>query len=244
MGRHSTKPAHLAAGYGYWTAGEFKLNPEHPPLLKLFWSFPLLFTDSPRFPVDLAKTTKLNHWAIGNAWLFGSGVPPRQLLDPARRVNLALGSALVLLVGWVSYRVWGSRLAAVAGCAFAAADPTLLALSCVLTTDIGLSLFGLLTCYFLWEFAARPSQGLLLAAGISLGLTLGSKFSAIAFVAGLGLAGAVYVYRGGVLALPGKGEARGFRPALELAVRLSLIALVVLAATYEFVHFPEWGKLV
>ena len=156
-------------------------------------------------------------------------------------MNLALGSALVLLVGWVAFRAWGSRLAAVAACGFAANDPTLLALSCVLTTDIGLSLFGLMTCYFLWEYVATPSRGLLLSAGISLGLMLGSKFSAIAFVAGLGLAGAVYVYRGGILAPPGKGEARGFRSALELAARLSLIALVALAATYEFVHFPDWG---
>src|SRR5262245_23727985 len=114
------EPAHLAAGYAYWTSGAFKLNPEHPPLLKLFWSFPLLFADVPDYPRTVAETSRLNHWKVGSAWLFESGVDPRTLLDPARRMNLALGAALVLLVGWVCYRVWVSHLAAVAGCALAA----------------------------------------------------------------------------------------------------------------------------
>jgi hypothetical protein len=236
------EPAHLAAGYGYWTAGEFRLNPEHPPLLKLLWSLPLLFADAPPFPREVADATKLNHWHVASAWFFESGASPRHLLDPARRVNLALGCALVLLVGWIGYRVWGTKLAGVAGCAFAASDPTLLALSCVLTTDIGLSLFGLATCYLLWEYAAKPSPGLLIATGVSLGLTLGAKFSAVGLVAGLGLAALVFILRGGVLALPGKAGARGVRPAVELALRLGVIAIITVAATYAFIQFPEWGK--
>lgn len=233
--------AHLAAGYGYWTAGAFSLNPEHPPLLKLLWALPLVLGDAPPFPREIAAETKLNHWHVGAAFLYDPGVPPRSLLDPARRVNLALGCGLVLLVGWASYRVWGASLAGVAGCAFAAADPTLLALSCVLTTDVGVSLFALSTCYLLWEYAANPSRGLLAATGASLGLLLGSKFSAVGLVAGLALAGAAFVRRGGTLALPGKLE-HGSRPALEFAFRLGVVAVVTVAATYAFVHFPEWGK--
>jgi hypothetical protein len=51
----------------------------------------------------------------------------------------------------------------------------------------------------------------------------------------------VYVRRGGVLALPGKTEA-GFRPGLEFTFRVAVVAVVALAATYGFVHFPEWVK--
>lgn len=234
--------AHLAAGYGYWTAGEFRLNPEHPPLLKLLWAAPLLFADTPPFPRDLASGPNPNHWHVANALIYESGVPPRQLVDPARRVNLAFGCALVLLVGWVAYRVYGSRLAAVAGCAFAAADPTLLALSCVLTTDLGVTLLGFLSCYLMWEYAGAPSRGLLLLAGGSLGLLLSSKFSAVGLVASLGLTGVLFVLRGGALALPGTQGSGGVRAALEFAIRLGVIAVVVLAATYFFVGFPDWGK--
>jgi hypothetical protein len=232
---------HLAAGYSYWATGDFRLNAEDPPLLKLAWAAPLALSGSPPYPRDAAAATD-NHWHVAHALLYESGVPPRQLLDPARRVNLALGCCLVLLVGWVALRAWGSRLAAVAACAFAASDPTLLALSCVLSTDLGLTFFGLLTCYLLWEYVAAPSPGLLVAAGVSLGLMLGAKFSAVGLAAGLGAAGAAYVLRGGILALPGKGEAGGFRPALELALRLGVIAVVAVAATYAFVHFDQWGK--
>src|SRR5262249_46240150 len=155
--------------------------------------------------------------------------------------NLALGCGVVLLVGWVGLRVWGSKLAAVAAVAFAACDPTLLALSCVLTTDIGLTLFALAVCYLLWEYVAAPSPGLLLAGGVGLGLARAAEFSAGGVVAGLALAGALFVWRGGKLALPGKREA-GFRPAVELALRLGVIAVVTVAATYAVVHFDQWGK--
>jgi hypothetical protein len=158
-------------------------------------------------------------------------------------VNLALGCGVVLLAGWWAFRLWNSRLAGVAACAFATADPNLLALSCVLSTDVGLTLFALGACYLLWEYAAAPSRGLLIASGVAIGLALGAKFSALAVVAGLGAAGFVYVLRGGTLALPGTpADAPRRRAAVEFAFRLGLIALVALAATYGFVHFDEWGR--
>jgi hypothetical protein len=190
----------------------------------------------------VAAATGGDHWHVGAALLFHSGKPPRELLDPARRVNLALGCCGVLLAGWWAYRLWNSRAAGVAACAFGASDPNWLALSCVLTTDTGLALFTLAAAYLLWEYAARPSRGLLVACGAALGLALGSKFSALATVAGLVVAGFAYVLRGGTLALPGApAGAPRWRAAVELAFRLGLVALVALAATYGFVHFDQWG---
>lgn len=234
---------HLAAGYSYWTTGSFALNREDPPLLKLLWAAPLALGGGPEYPHDVARYTNNDHWHIADALLYGSGRDPRELLTPARRVSLALGCAVVLLAGWWAYRLWGSRLAGVGACAFAASDPNLLALSCVLSTDAGLTLFALLTCYLMWEYAARPSRGLLVGAGVALGLALGSKFSALAVVAGLGAAGTVYALRGGRLALPGApADAPRGRALAELAFRLGLIALVTLAATYGLVHFDQWGS--
>lgn len=237
------EPVHLAAGYSYWTTGRFRLNREDPPLLKLLWAVPLLFGERPPYPHDVAATTNDDHWHVGTAFLFNSDRAPRQLLDPARRVNLALGCAVVLLAGWWAFRLWNSPLAGAGACAFAVCDPNLLALSCLLTTDVGLALFSLLACYLLWEYSAAPSKWLLIASGVALGLALGSKFSALALVAGLGAAGFVYVLRGGTLALPGApADAPRHRAAIEFAFRLGLIALVTLAATYGFVHFDQWGR--
>jgi hypothetical protein len=238
--------AHLASGYAYWAAGDFRINPEHPPLFKLLWAAPLALDGGPPFPHEAASTR--DHWKLAHALLYESGVPAAALLAPARRVNLAVGCGVVLLAGWWAFRLWRSRLAGLAAVAFAAADPTLQSLSCVLSTDVGLTFFALLTTYLLWEYAAAPTRPLLIACGVSLGLMLGSKFSAVAVAAGLGAAGLAHVLRGGVLALPGTVEPPGgwatgarVRAAVDLAFRLGIVAAVALAATYGFVNFGQWG---
>lgn len=237
------EPVHLAAGYSYWATGNFDLNREDPPLLKLLWAAPLALGDGPPYPHDVARETNDDHWHVGNALLFHSNRPPRELLTPARRVNLALGCGVALLAGWWAYRLCNARLAGVGAVAFAACDPNLLALSCVLSTDVGLTLFTLLACHLVWEYAAKPSRGLLAGAGVALGLALGAKFSALAVVTGLGAAGAVFVLRGGRLALPdARADVPCGRALAEFAFRLGLIALVTLAATYGFVHFDQWGS--
>ena len=240
---------HLVAGVAYWTTGDFRMNREDPPLMKLWWALPLVVGDGPPFPYAVAAATNHDHWHAGVAYLYDSGVPYRELLDPARRMNLAVGCGVVLVAGWWAWRAWGSRLAGLAATAFAATDPNLLALSCVLSTDVGLTFFALLSAYLLWEYTATPTRTLLTAAGVSLGLMLGSKLSAVGVAAGFGVAGLVFVLRGGVLALPGvfipSDEAKTKRrlsAALDLAFRLAVVAVVVLAATYEFVNFPEWGR--
>ncbi|MBY0458255.1 MAG: phospholipid carrier-dependent glycosyltransferase [Gemmataceae bacterium] len=233
---------HLAAGYSYWTTGRFELNREDPPLLKLLWALPVVLGDGPPYPINTARETNNDHWAVANALLYNSGRAPGELLTPARRVNLVVGCAVALLAGWWAFRLWGSRLAGVGAVGFAVADPSLLALSCVLSTDAGLTLLALLACYLAWEYAAAPSRVLLYALGIALGLALATKFSSLAVVLGLGAAGVVFVLRGGVLALPGAPSSGSRWPALwQLAVRLGFVALVTLAATYGFVHFGQWG---
>src|SRR5215475_8128636 len=43
------EPAHLYAGYLYWTRSDFGVNPEHPPLVKMVASSPLLI-ERPKCP--------------------------------------------------------------------------------------------------------------------------------------------------------------------------------------------------
>src|ERR1035441_1137612 len=44
------EPAHLYAGYSYWLRSDFGINPEHPPLVKLVASLPLVLADKPQYP--------------------------------------------------------------------------------------------------------------------------------------------------------------------------------------------------
>lgn len=238
----------LGAGYAHWT-GDFRPNFEDPPVLKMWWVLPVVLGERPPYPHEVARATHDNPWHVGAALLYDSGVPYTHLLTPARRMNLVVGCGVVVLAGWWATRAWGSRVAGLAAAAFAATDPNLLAHSCVLTTDVGLTFFTLLTCYLVWEYAEAPSRWLLVAAGVSLGLVLGSKFSAVGGVAGLAAAGGVYVLRGGVLTLPGTAAPAGgwttgtrIRAAVDLGFRLALVGMVALAATYGVVHVGEWGR--
>ncbi|MBI5072604.1 hypothetical protein HZA99_02180, partial [Candidatus Woesearchaeota archaeon] len=38
----SDEVAHIPAGYSYWQYFDYKINPEHPPLVKLWATLPLL----------------------------------------------------------------------------------------------------------------------------------------------------------------------------------------------------------
>lgn len=234
---------HLTAGYAYWTTGRFHLNREDPPLMKLLWALPVVLRDASLYPAPVAAATNDDHWHVSTALMYQSGVPPHELLNPARRVNLAVGCVGVLLAGWWAYRLWDSRFAGVGAAAFAAADPNWLALACVLSTDTGLAVFTLLACYLLWEYTAKPAHSLVWGIGISLGLALATKFSAVALVCGLVVAALVHGLRGGRLALP---NTPANRPTLmagwEFAFRIGTIALLTLAFTYGFVQFDHWGR--
>jgi len=42
---------HIPSGYSYWKTGDFRMNVEHPPLIKLIASAPLLVLN-PVLPLD------------------------------------------------------------------------------------------------------------------------------------------------------------------------------------------------
>jgi 4-amino-4-deoxy-L-arabinose transferase-like glycosyltransferase len=66
------EPIHLTAGYTYLTLGDYRLNPEHPPLVKMIAALPLL-------PMEL--------WPANGRGLTGAEVGDGTImLDQARRV--------------------------------------------------------------------------------------------------------------------------------------------------------------
>ncbi len=233
---------HLAAGHSYWATGDFRLNVEDPPLPKLLWALPGLLDGSTPFRPDAGQWDAAEEWLIGNDFLYGEAGRVERLLMPARRVNLLFGVGVVVLVGVWARRVWASESAGVVASALAAFDPTLVAISGVLSSDAALTFFMLLTAYCLWEYAGRLDRRWLIATGVALGLTLGSKFSAVASVAGLlsGVAGFVFV--GGSFDPVGGTLAARLRGCLTPGVRITILALVTLACLYFVVRFPDWGR--
>jgi hypothetical protein len=233
---------HLGAGYSYWKTGDFRLNIETPPLSKLIASLPLLFLDLP-FNPDPQQWANADEWLIGKSFLYDSPIPFERLLTRGRTANCVLGFLLILLVlRWCSR--FSLRIGLAAPVFFLAIDPNLIAMATVITSDMALTLFSTLSFYCLWEYQQQFHRGWLIALGISLGLMLGSKFSAIFVIAAMGATILLRFYFTGVrFHLPATPSSEGtFREMLPAFLRVGLIAMLTLLPLYFFVGFPAFGQ--
>src|SRR3989344_4153003 len=91
--------AHIPAGYAYVRYFDFRLNPEHPPLLKALAGLPLLFGGF-AFPTDnKAWTTDVNgQWDMGRAFLYESGNDANRIVHVARTGPILLTLGLIILI--------------------------------------------------------------------------------------------------------------------------------------------------
>ena len=175
----SDEITHLPSGYSYLKTGEIKLNPQHPPLIKILAAVPLLFLDLKFDATDPSLVgSKTNEWQFGRNFLSSNGVDRVIFWG---RISMVL---LSVLLGFYVFK-WGKELfgyrAGVIGLLIYAFMPNLIAHAQFITTDMGLSVFSFISVYYFWRLLKSElhSKKDLILAGISLGLVLGSKFSAI-----------------------------------------------------------------
>jgi 4-amino-4-deoxy-L-arabinose transferase-like glycosyltransferase len=178
--------AYISAGYSYLARGDFRLMPEHPPLMKEALALPLYLVDRPPFEPDVGLWANAQQWPIARSFLYGAPVPAARLLTGARLVNLALGTLLLGLTGWWAYRLWG-RAAALLAMALGCLEPSLVAHSALATVDVGTAFFWVLTLYLLWEYAGSGSVWARLGVGASTGAALATKYSNLLLLGLVGL---------------------------------------------------------
>ena len=172
---------HLAAGYSYLATGDFRLERQNPPLIKEFLALPLFLIHRLPFRPDPQRWRDGLDFFVGQDFLYKSPLPADAMLALSRLANLLLGGFLVALLGWWAYRLWGHR-AALLAMTLASFEPNLVAHSSLVTTDIGVTLFIFLTIYLLWEYLNFRTWWSLAAAGVSLGVALVCKFSAVLLI--------------------------------------------------------------
>src|SRR5262249_41698115 len=175
-------------------------------------------------------------YRIGHDLLYKSIISADQMLAWSRFTNLFLGVLLVALIGWWAYRLWGS-LAAMVAMALASLEPNLVAHSALVTTDLGVALFIFLAVYLLWEYLQLPTWGRLAAVGVSTGLALASKFSALFLVAALSLILALLIITGEPCALPANKTRIDRWAKIAQVGTLFLIVLFVAFLTVVPVYF-------
>ena len=187
----SDEPAHIASGVAYVTTGNFRGNPEHPPLVKELAGLLVRWSGVP-LPAD----PQVRNFLDGK---FPEGEHPEARVgtlvlqsDPGRILFWARLPmvGLACLLGLCTYLL-GSRLlgenAALAGLALLVMDPTIVGHSGLVTMDIPIAAFGTLTLLALHGYLRKPSTPWLIACGVSLGLAMAAKFSALFLLPCLGI---------------------------------------------------------
>jgi len=96
-------------------------------------------------------------------------------------------------------------LAALLAVALYTLSPTMLAYGPLAHSDITVSIFFLQTAYTLWRWLERPGTGRLVACGLSLGLALAAKVSALLLLPAIGIVLAIHAVRRRVDAAAGTG---------------------------------------
>lgn len=168
---------HIFAGYMMHKTGDYGLNPEHPPLVKLLATLPLLGRDLWIPPLQ-NREFKSEAYLDGRDFLARNDGAAQHLLFRMRLCTGLLALALSLVVFFAAQEWFGTGAGLIA-MLLVVFDPNLLANSALVTTDIGVSLFFLLSIYAFYRYVKIPSVIRLLLAGIAAGLLLATKHSGI-----------------------------------------------------------------
>lgn len=169
------EPVHIPAGWSYWKYNDFRLNPEHPPLIKYWCTIPLLFMN--------LHSEQTEYWEKAAEWEYGFHFiydwnKDKPVLFYSRLMNLLLGVIFGLVLWFFTREVAGEKAAHLA-LTFFSFNPEIITHSSLVTTDSGIALFYLLSIYGLFVFSkGRYLKGiLLLISGIAGGIL--TKYSFI-----------------------------------------------------------------
>ncbi len=183
---------HLTAGYSYITTKDFRLNPEHPPLLKELSALPLLALDV-KDVKDLDAWESASEWKAGKEFVYHSNSSPRAIMFAARLMPIVVAVLLGLLVFLLATYFTNKSFGLLALGLFCF-DPNIIAHSHYVTTDIASAFGMLLTLTSLFYYVNRPSIKRLLLASLCLGAALAFKFSTIFILLFVALLVALSIY--------------------------------------------------
>lgn len=174
--------AHIPAGYGYVKYFDYRLNPEHPPLVKALSALPLAFMDL-NFPEDKIswKEQVNSQWWAGTQFIFESGNNADSLIKWSRIGPIMILVLLIFMIYFWSAKLLGRWWAVVPTFLFAF-SPNILAHGHYVTTDIGAT-FGIFAATFAFiNFLEKPNRKNLIVAGLVFGMAQLLKFSAVLLV--------------------------------------------------------------
>jgi len=180
------EPYHVVAGAAYARLGDYRLNPEHPPLVKL-WLGATIPARALPLPPFRPLFDKPDERAFAEGALFTGGDFPA-VRTRVRTAMIVLNGALLLLFALALRREAGEK-PALSALLFLVIDPTVAAHMPVAMTDLPVALLAALAVLAGVRAVRTAARSDVLLAALALGGALGTKHSAlVAAAAVLGLA--------------------------------------------------------
>jgi len=228
------EPSHLTAGASYLATSDFRLNPEHPVLAKMWAALPLRFVPHTAFSKELKGWSYGATAEVATDWLEHENDGNRLLRAPRAMMVFSL-VGLVAAIGGTAYRLFGPEAGLLAA-VIAAFDPLLLAHGHYVTTDVPVTLCVSLALLSVAAFLRRPSVAPFLAAAASLSTAALVKYSWV-------LVGPALVLMTAAAYLRHRTESAGRRfPWILLAALPAFVALAMWAAYgFRFDPFRSGG---
>jgi hypothetical protein len=196
---------HLAAGYTYLTLRDYRLNDEHPPLIKELAALSILnqnvWHSTPK--MENAWTNSIEvpsaQWTFAHELFYGrrpefADTPPtvriprnaffndaEALFTRGRLTMLILPLLLgIVIFAWAA-EVWGWWGGAV-GVGLFAFDPNFIAHGGLITTDVGVAALMTAAIYFFWRCSRNATAINIAAFSLFCGLAMIAKFSGLLLI--------------------------------------------------------------
>lgn len=176
------EPQHLLRGCLGWR-GDHRMDPEHPPLLRLWAALPAAFDKDLKLDTAVIDQIGPHDWVGLRQFEYAQYVLYRQndadrWLYRGRFMIVLLGVLLgVLLFSWTNE--WLGFWPAVVALTLYCFEPNLMAHASLVTTDFGAACFMFGTLYFLWRASRRLSVANVAGAILFFTLAMASKFTTV-----------------------------------------------------------------
>jgi 4-amino-4-deoxy-L-arabinose transferase-like glycosyltransferase len=172
------EPVHILAGHRYLQCGDFGVNTEHPPLLKLLAASPLIGRTFIEPYEECGSKINYRSEETRSGMLFLSKNGIDSIVVPTRLAASLMSLLLAVLVFLATREMFG-RWASVVALGLLAFEPNLIAHGSVVTTDMALTTMMFAAVYALYRYLKKPGVFRFLVVGLAVGLTLSAKHSGI-----------------------------------------------------------------
>jgi 4-amino-4-deoxy-L-arabinose transferase-like glycosyltransferase len=218
---------HIPAGVSYLQLHDARMNPEHPPLLKVLAALPL-FVGGFHLDYALPRWSSTTDAVFGEDTLSETGPVAARWIAASRVPMIAVMLLLAFTIFWMARQLAGAGGGFFALCIFAS-TPFFYAYGPLVHTDIGIALFALLSVWTFVSLWQTPDWPHTARFALCLAGALLSKFTS-------GLLLPCFVLLGILLSLLPAASPRNIRRSLRFSAAGIAIASVMVYLVY-FVLF-------